>query len=160
MRRPLFAALTACALAAGLAPADDKKPAPITVDLKTFKFTPAFEGGGDLFGYNEGEERLFFYTNGAGEAAVTVPADGEYTIAVKAAGEKVMNEWPKFKLAVDGQPVGKETALTSDDPKEYTFTAPLKAGSRKVKIEFTNDVYKDGEYDRNLYVHAVTLTKK
>jgi hypothetical protein len=26
-------------------------------------------------------------------------------------------------------------------------------------IEFTNDVYKDGEYDRNLYVHAVAVKK-
>jgi len=32
-------------------------------------------------------------------------------------------------------------------------------GDHKLSIEFTNDVFKDGEYDRNLYVHGVTLKK-
>jgi len=27
-------------------------------------------------------------------------------------------------------------------------------------IEFLNDEFKEGEYDRNLYVHAVMLEKK
>ena len=62
-------------------------------------------------------------------------------------------------LAIDGEAVGKETLLTADDEKDYTLTAKLKAGERKLVVEFTNDVYKENEYDRNLYVHAVTLKR-
>ena len=58
----------------------------------------------------------------------------------------------------DGKLCGKE-AESSDEPKEYKFPATLKAGERKLAIEFTNDVFKEGEYDRNLYVHEVKLTK-
>jgi hypothetical protein len=69
-----------------------------------------------------------------------------------------LNVGAKFKLAVDGKPVGKETE-TEGEPKAYKFSTPLKAGERRLAIEFTNDVYKEGEYDRNLYVHAVVLKK-
>ena len=65
----------------------------------------------------------------------------------------------KFKLAVDGKLIGKETELTVDDVKDYRFTAALKAGERKVSIEFTNDTYKENEYDRNLYIHGLTLKR-
>jgi hypothetical protein len=30
---------------------------------------------------------------------------------------------------------------------------------RALSIEFTNDEFKEGEYDRNLYVHGVTVKK-
>jgi hypothetical protein len=133
-------------------------PAPIKVDLKAFKFKVP-EKQADLFGYNEGEEKLFFYTNGLAETPVKVPADGEYAIVIKASGDPALGERAKFKLAVDGKLVGKETELTADEVKEYRFTIELKSGERKVSIEFTNDVYKENEYDRNLYVHGVTLQK-
>jgi serine/threonine protein kinase len=29
----------------------------------------------------------------------------------------------------------------------------------KLTIEFTNDLYKDGEYDRNLFIHAIAVKK-
>src|SRR5436305_11076845 len=163
MRRSLIVAIIACALV-GFAYSDDTKAGksdakPIVADLKAFKFTAAFPNApADLFGYNDGEEKLFFYTNGAGEVTVKLPADGDYTVVVKASCDSALNEKAKFKLSIDGKAIGKETTLTSDDPKDYSFTAALKAGERKVKVEFTNDVHKEGEYDRNLYVHAVTLT--
>jgi hypothetical protein len=59
---------------------------------------------------------------------------------------------------VDGKQTGKETE-TGEEPKEYKFPTPLKAGEHKLTIEFTNDIFKEGEYDRNLYVHAVSLKK-
>jgi hypothetical protein len=126
----------------------------VTVELKSFKFE---EKMADLFGYNEGEEKLFFYTNGTAEAKVKVPADGDYEIVVKASSDKAMNEGARFRLAVDGKDVGKETEAATEEAKEYKFKTSLKAGERKVSITFTNDVYKEGEYDRNLYVHGVTL---
>jgi hypothetical protein len=156
MRSVRLAVVGAAVLLAGsLATADDKDT--ITVNLKAAKFKPAEGAGADLFGYNEDEGKLFFYTNGAAELMVKVPADGDYQIAVKASGDAALNERAKFKLAADGQAVGKETQLTADEVKEYPFTAKLKAGEHKLSIEFTNDVYKQNEYDRNLYVHGVTV---
>jgi hypothetical protein len=140
-----------------LAPGADDAAKPLTVDLKSFTFKVP-ERQADLFGYSNDDEKLFFYTNGTGEVKVKVPADGDYEIVVKASGDLALKEGAKFKLAVDGKQTGKETE-TTDEAKEYKFPIPLKAGELKLSIEFTNDVYKAGEYDRNLYVHAVTLKK-
>jgi hypothetical protein len=129
----------------------------VAVDLKTFKFP---DGKQDLFGFNEGEGKLFFYTNGTATATVKVPEEGDYEITIKASCDQALNERAKFKLTIDGQLVGKETLLTADDAKDYKFTTKLKKGDHKLAIEFTNDVYKEGEYDRNLYVHEVTLQQK
>jgi hypothetical protein len=160
MRTPWLASLVGVSLAflPVLAVADDAAK-PLTVELKSFSFKVP-EGSTDLFGHNteNDEEKLFFYTNGTAEAKVQVPADGDYEIVVKASGDSALNVGAKFKVAVDGQSVGKETE-TGGEPKEYKFATSLKAGERKLAIEFTNDVYKAGEYDRNLYVHAVVLKK-
>jgi hypothetical protein len=133
---------------------DDEKPA--SVELKSFKFP---EGMGDLFGFNENEEKLFLYTFGKVSAKFKVAADGDYEIVVKTSGDAAMDEGAKFKVAVDGKEVGKETETAKDGPKEFKFPASLKSGERELTIEFTNDVYKAGEYDRNLYVHAVGVKK-
>jgi hypothetical protein len=115
---PAVGALSLLFLA--VAAADDAKP--VAVELKSFKFQ---EAKADLFGYNEGEERLFFYTNGTAEAKIKVPAEGNYEIVVKAASDKAMNEGARFKVAVDGKQVGKETEAASDEPKEYKFATAL-----------------------------------
>jgi hypothetical protein len=129
---------------------------PITLDLKSFSFN-APKGKEDLLKYDEGEDKLCFYINGIGEAKVEAPKDGDYEIIIKASCDKALQEGAKFKLTVDGKPCGKETETSDGDPKEYTFVTSLKAGDHKLAIEFTNDVYKEGEYDRNLYVHSMSL---
>jgi hypothetical protein len=134
--------------------ADDEKPVP--VELKSFKFP---EGMSDLFGFNESEEKLFLYTNGKVTAKFKVTADGDYEIVVKASGDAAMDEGAKFKVAVDGKEAGKETETAKDGPKEFKFPASIKSGEHELTIEFTNDVYKAGEYDRNLYVHAVEVKR-
>jgi hypothetical protein len=162
MRRRTVPLLIAagCFLAAALpgtaADAKDKKA--ITVELKEFKFNVK-EDKVSLFGHNESEDKLFFYTNGAAEATVKVPAAGDYEVVVKASCDSAQDERAKFKVSIDGKAVGKETLLTADGEKEYKLSAKLKKGDRKLAIEFTNDVYKESEYDRNLYVHAVTLKR-
>jgi hypothetical protein len=141
-----------------LVTAADGAAKPVAVELKSFSFK-APEGKADLFGYNEGDGKLFFYTNGTGEAKVKLPEDGDYEILVKASCDKALNVGAKFKVAVDGKQAGKETETSDGEPKEYKFPTALKAGEHKLSIEFTNDVFKDGEYDRNLYVHEVALKK-
>jgi Ca-dependent carbohydrate-binding module xylan-binding len=130
----------------------------IAVDLKTFTFKVRPESA-DLFGYNDGEGKLFYYTGGTGETTVKLPADGDYELVIKASCDPALNERAKFKVALDGQPVGMETLLTADDEKDYKLTATVKAGERKLAIEFTNDAYKENEYDRNFYVHGVTMKR-
>ena len=55
----------------------------VSVDLKTFKFKVRPEMA-DLFGYNDGEDKLFYYAGGSGETTVKLPADGEYEIVIRA----------------------------------------------------------------------------
>jgi hypothetical protein len=128
----------------------------IKVDLTKFTFKVPEEQA-SLFGYNEGEEKVFYYAGAAGETTVKLPADGDYELVVKASCDPALNERAKFKVALGGEAVGKETLLTDDLAKEYKFTLKGKAGEHKLSIEYTNDVYKEGEYDRNFYVHGVTL---
>lgn len=143
-------------LAISVAFADDK---PIVLELNKFEFKVP-ENLKSLFGYEEGEAKLFFYTNGAATAAIDVPVDGEYEIIVKASCAKAQDEFAKFKLSIDGELAGKETTLTAEEEKEYKLSTKLKKGPHKLSIEFTNDVYKENEYDRNLFVHAVSVKKK
>ena len=129
---------------------------PIKVDLSKVKWG---EGPAELFGFDDGESRLFYYANGVAEFTVKVPADGEYQIVVTASSQPAQKEHAKFKLAVDGQPAGTETTCTAEDAKEYAFTAKLAAGDRKVSVTFTNDVYKQDEYDRNFFLNGLRLVR-
>jgi len=153
------AAVLLCALfVSGTSGAAAAEGDSISVDLRSFKFKVRDEIA-SLFGYDDGEGRLFYYTSGPGETTIKLPADGEYEIVIKASCDPALNERAKFKVAIDGEPVGMETLLTADDPKDYKLTTTAKGGERKLVIEFTNDAYKEGEYDRNFFVHGVTIKR-
>jgi hypothetical protein len=128
----------------------------IAVDLAMFKFK-VDDNLASLFGYNADEGKLFYYAGGAGETKIKLPADGNYEIVIKASCDPALAERAKFRLAVAGEAVGQETLLTEDGPKEYKLELKGKAGEHTLAIEYTNDVYKEGEYDRNFYVHGVTV---
>jgi len=130
---------------------------PIKGDVSKIKFT---SDKAELFGYEDGESRAFFYTNGFGEVTVNVPAEGDYEIVITASCQAAKGENAKFKLKVDGAQVGVETQLKSEDAKDYSFTSALKAGERKIGTEFTNDMYKEGEYDMNFYLNGVKVIRK
>ena len=89
----------------------------------------------------------------------------------------------KFSMWVDGKEVPGELVEAEKARKIYTdivsrtldpglleymgnnllklrvFPVPPK-GDQKISISYTNDEYKEGDYDRNLYLHAVTIKKK
>jgi hypothetical protein len=155
MSRALASALALAGLCVGVAAAD-----PIKVELKDFKWKCKFDNGDALGGYEEGEGKLFFYSFGTQTATVKIPEDGEYTITVEASCTEAKKVFAAFKLTVGDVVVTKEHFLKSEDPKPYTLTATLKKGTRPLVIEFLNDEYKENEYDRNLYVHAVKLEPK
>lgn len=139
---------------AAVAPA---KPAPAKaiVDLRGFAGPT---DNADLFGYDENSSRLFLYSGGAMTLPARLSGDGDYDIIISAACDEANGEKAKFTVSVDGQVVGGEITCTTTEAKDYVVKAPgLKAGEHKIAIEFTNDTYKENEYDLNLYVHGVTL---
>jgi hypothetical protein len=154
MRARILGAFVVLAAAVGVVAAAE----PIKVKLDDFKLKS--EGGDDLVGYNADEMKLFFYTNGTATATVKVPEDGEYTITIEASCDEAEKEKAKFKLTVGDVEAAKSFELKATEAKEYPFTAKLKKGDAKLVIEFLNDAYKENEFDRNLYVHAVKLEKK
>ncbi len=150
-------AFTVLALAVGLVAAAE----PIKVALKDFKMKPKNEGtSAELMGYNESEEKLFYYVAGTGTAEVKVPEDGEYTLTIEASCDEANKEKAKIKVMIGEEVVAKEFELKQVEAKAYEFTAKLKKGDTKLSIEFLNDLFKEGEYDMNLYVHSVKVEKK
>lgn len=130
------------------------------VDLKAAKVTGVDGKESELVGYNEGDEKVFFYTNGKLTANTTVKEDGKYKLVVKASCDSANKERAKFTLSVAGKEVKKDFELTEDDAKEYSFDVEFKKGDTKIVVEFTNDKYKEGEYDLNMYVYEIKYSKQ
>lgn len=151
----LLAVAVLVGTAVGVAAADA-----VTAELKSFKWKPGFVGGEQLGGYDENGDRFAFHTNGTATGEVTVPDDGEYTITIEASCDEAKKVYAAFKLSVGDVVVTKEHFLRDTDKKEYTLTAKLKKGKQNLVVEFLNDEYKENEYDRNLYVHAVKIEPK
>ena len=130
-------------------------PTLTTVDLRGFAGPT---DNADLFGYDENNSRLFFYSGGAISLPLRVSDEGDYDIVISAACDEANGEMAKFTVTVDGQAIDGEVTCTATEANDYVVKAPgLKAGEHKITIEFLNDVYKENEYDLNLYVHDVTL---
>ncbi|HEY1174190.1 MAG TPA: carbohydrate-binding domain-containing protein [Verrucomicrobiae bacterium] len=147
--------LVAVCLATTVQAADDQK-----LELKDGKVKTGEGVGEELAGYDEGEGRIFFYAPAGVEFTFKVAEEGEHKLVIKASCDAAQNENAKFKLTVNGKEDEKETTLKNTEAEEVTVTVKLKAGENKVKIFFTNDAYKEGEYDRNMYIHAVTVKAK
>jgi len=145
--------LSAVLLLAGAATAE-----PIKLDLGDFKLAAAFKGGDDLVQYND--NKISFYTNGTATVKLTVPDDGDYVIVVDASCNEALKVKAKLTLKVGDTAIKENFELTTEDQKEYKFDAKLKKGETTLSISFTNDIYKENEYDRNLFVHGVTVEKK
>ena len=160
-RRNLILAQLCLVIAASGLRAEEPKDATknsgeIRLPLKDFKFKVPEEQA-DLFVFDEDGERLCFYTNGAAEVKFIAPSDGDFDLVLSLAGDSADKVYPKFKLTIDDKEFGKETSLKSDDIKDYKFALSLKRGKHTLAVAFTNDTYKDGEYDSNLYFHGAKL---
>lgn len=154
-KAPIPAAAAAVAAAPTPAPAPKPAPTPVTVNLQGFAGPT---DNAELFGYDDGNSRLFFFSSGTMTLPAKLSGDGDYEIVVNAACDEANGEKAKFTVAVDGQLIGGEVTCTTTDAKEYVVKAPgLTAGEHKIAISFLNDVYKEGEYDLNFYLHGVTV---
>src|SRR5438067_1283526 len=79
------------------APVNAAEGETISVELKSFKFKVAPQLV-DLFGYNDGDDKLFFYAAGPAEATVKLPATGDYEIVIRASCDPALGERAKFKM--------------------------------------------------------------
>jgi len=130
------------------------KAQPIKIDLHAFEFIQTTYNG-----YDEGSDKLNFFENGKAEAKIKVGEEGGYELLVKASCDPAVDEMAKFKIYLDNQPVYKEMLLTATEEKQYKLPINIKAGEHKLTVEFTNDAFKEGEYDRNLFIHGLALLK-
>jgi hypothetical protein len=143
------------ALGGGVALAAD----PGKIELKAFKLKGTSETA-DLVGYNEGEEKLFFYTNGTATADIKIDDEAEYTITLDASCDEAQKKFAQIKVKAGDAVVKDKFDLTQAAQKEYKFEVKLKKGEHKLSFEFLNDTYKENEYDLNFYIHGVKVEKK
>lgn len=129
----------------------------IRIKLADGKFKVAEGTPPELVTYDENEGRAAFYTAGTGEWTFELADDGAFTIRVSASCDPAQSKFGKFKLTIDGKEVGKEVELTGESSKDYELEAKLGPGEHKLAITSTLDLYKEGEYDMNLYIHGITL---
>lgn len=94
------------------------------------------------------------WSNGELAEFVDIPADGEYTVTVRAYGSPAKGVWPQMALLVDDDE--KQTVSVAAALQEYTFTVPIKQGLHKIAVAFVNDAVSEGE-DRNLYVDYIEI---
>jgi endoglucanase len=80
---------------------------------------------------------------------------GSTMLKVTASGTEAAGVWPQMTLAVGGTLIGS-VAVNTTTYKEYSFTYNATAGSKEIRVSFTNDYWAGGE-DRNLLVDKVVV---
>jgi len=95
------------------------------------------------------------HSNGEVGGYVLVPADGDYTVTVRAGGTPCRGEWPKMAVAVDRRPA-VDVRVGRKDFADYAVQVPLTAGVRLVTVAFLNDAVAGGE-DRNLFLDRIAI---
>ena len=93
----------------------------------------------------------------AGEVGgyVHVPADGDYTVTVRAGGTPCGGEWPKMAVAVDRRPAAT-VGVGRKEFADYEVRVRLTAGTHLVTAAFLNDAVAGGE-DRNLLLDRIAI---
>ena len=132
----------------------------LEVALKDAKYTDAAGKESAAVGYNEGDGKAFFYTNGIAKSTVKADEAGDYTMTIEASCDEANKTLAKIKILLNEKSVKDEFALTEAGMKAYKFDVKLVKGENKLHVEFLNDTYKENEYDLNLYLHAVKFAMK
>lgn len=136
-------------LAAILAPAAAQAQSISTCQAVTHQAEAMFKstGGAVTGGWNIWTNG-YISTNHVFGGAATV-------ITVRARGQAALGVAPTMVLSVGGVTVST-TSVTSTAWADYTFITTPNAGSREVRVSFTND-YNAGGQDRNLFVDNVQV---
>ena len=102
---------------------------------------------------------------GSGEirATATLPADGAYSLRVKAFGQQAGPDPARMAIRVDGKTIVEvDVPAVEGAPGTYEARFEAKAGPRRLAIAFLNDYYRGDEpdrskRDRNLVVDAIEV---
>lgn len=100
------------------------------------------------------------FANGRAERTIEVPREGVYALSFKGYGIQAGPEPAKCALVVDGKPVAYfDIPEKASAPGSRRFETTLRAGDRKLGVEFLNDFYNAGppKQDRNLVVQEFML---
>lgn len=100
-----------------------------------------------------------FWSSSRRDFTVSVPADGKYTLALKASGQPANKVWPQMRVAWDGAELGEVTVDADRDRqkrKEFSWPLEARAGIHTLTVAFPNDEYVPPE-DRNLYLEEAAL---
>ena len=155
-RRLFLTAVAVVVAGVGFAVAADA----ISVELKDFKLKSDYANNDDGVTLNDADGKINFYSNGTAVATVNVTEGGEYDILIEASCDAAEKKNAAMTVKVGDEVLKEKLELTTVDAKVYTFTTKLKKGEIKLSIAFTNDVYKENEFDRNMYVHKVKVEPK
>jgi len=114
----------------------------------------SFEPIGTIPYFRKTKSHVALVAAGTVRAGFKCAQAGRYRVLVRGRSQPALGEYGKALVAVDGKPVC-ELALASTAVNVFRGgTLDLAAGAHEVTVEFTNDLWRDGE-DRNLYVSAV-----
>ena len=94
---------------------------------------------------------------GRAEWEVSVKQRGKHRLAVIASCTEAKDGLAAFQVSVNGKATGKPITLKTTERDDYGADVELPKGRVKITVGFTNDLYSEGEYDRNLFVHKVIL---
>ncbi len=155
-RRLFLTAVAVVVAGVGFAVAADA----ISIELKDFKLKSDYDNNPEGVTLNEGDGKIAFYSNGTAVATVKIAEDGEYNILIEASCDAAEKKNAAMTVKVGDEVVKEKFELATVDAKEYPFKVKLKKGDVKLSIAFTNDVYKENEFDRNMYVHKVKVELK
>jgi len=108
-------------------------------------------------------KRINLHSNGAAFIAFTFPADGDYTVRVKAWAQQAGTESAKMAVQLDGKEVKQfEVKGTEDKPQSYEVQVTAKESKVRVGAAFLNDFYDENakdpaQRDRNLSVLSIEI---
>jgi hypothetical protein len=123
--------------------------------------TVRYEAGefGEVAGSNlNGDGDRNFFTNGFMGGPHEFPADGDYTVRVRAYGQQAGPEACRMQFRLDGKPLqAVNVAAVRAEPGVYQVPVTVKKGRHTVEVGFVNDYYNPGaadpaQRDRNLVV--------
>lgn len=100
------------------------------------------------------------WSNGHVETNINVAKGADHKLDIRAWGSQAGTDLPKMRVSIDGQEVKTfDVEVTKDNPRIYTTTTRLEAGSHTLQVAFTNDFNDaDAMRDRNLWVDSIELT--
>ena len=149
-------------LAGGPGLASGQTPRDNVVELLSAAAFPVRSTGG-TYGTLDPKRDWNLWSNGYLETTTAVPHDAPatqtsgspHTLSITAYGSVAGGVWPAMAVLVDGTVV-QRLSINSATPRTYAFTVPLRAGLRRVRLQFTNDAIVNGA-DRNLYLRELKI---